>query len=338
MTASRPGAASQQVFVIAAAIALGFGALAVLWLFARAFALITLAIALASSLQPIVGRLEKKLPRAAGVIGTYLVLMAAVAAILYVAAPSLSGEASLLTTQLPALADRLTEMTGRVLPSGGDALGRFARDVIPRLLAMTSGFLSAGADVLVVIFLSLYLLLEAPAAHRTLVRLAAPSQRRRLSRLLRKMVDEMGGYIRGVVINGAIVAALTWAALVVVGLDFALPLAVVAFFGELLPYLGPVLAAIPAVAVALADSPTRAFIVALVYVGIQQVEGHVLTPLVMRSQTHISAAFVIVALAMGYTVGGMLGAVTAIPLFAAARVAAIHVLAPAVRHWMHEPS
>jgi len=318
--------------VLAAAIALGFGVLAALWLFARALALITLAIALAASLQPLVVRVERRVPRTAAVIGTYLVLMAAVAAILYAAVPSLSGEASQLTTTVPAIADKLTGTLGRVVPVGGDALGRVLRDLIPRLLTMTSGFLSAGADILVVIFLSLYLLLEAPAARRSVMRVTPPRHRRRVARVVDRMLGEMGGYIRGVVINGLVVAALTGTALLIVGLDFALPLAIIAFFGEMLPYLGPVLAAIPAVALALADSPSRALVVALVYVAIQQIEGHVLTPLVMRSQTHISAAFVIVALAFGYTAGGILGAITAIPLFAAARVLVNAVLAPTVRH------
>ena len=60
-----------------------------------------------------------------------------------------------------------------------------------------------------------------------------------------------------------------------------------------------------------------------------------LTPIIMHSQTHISAALVIVALAMGYTAGGVLGAITAIPAFAAARVIVAHVIAPALRRRFH---
>jgi predicted PurR-regulated permease PerM len=133
------------------------------------------------------------------------------------------------------------------------------------------------------------------------------------------------------VLNGVVVAVLTWIALHVLGVDYALPLAAVAFVGDLLPYIGPVFAAVPAVGVVLTHSTTLALAVAVLYVAIQQIEGHVLTPVIMQSQTHISAALVIVALTMGYSVGGILGAVTAIPVFAAGRVVIAHILAPAVR-------
>ena len=73
------------------------------------------------------------------------------------------------------------------------------------------------------------------------------------------------------------------------------------------------------------------------YIAIQQIEGHVPTPLIMHTQTHISPALVIVALTPGYTAGGVLGAITAIPLSAAGRAVASHVVAPTLRHRNRSP-
>jgi predicted PurR-regulated permease PerM len=141
----------------------------------------------------------------------------------------------------------------------------------------------------------------------------------------------MGGYFRGVAIDAAIIGMLTWTLLSVIGLPFALPLAVLAATGEFVPYIGPVVAAVPAVATGLLHSTQQGLLVALTYVVIQQIEGHVVTPLVMRSQTRIHPAAVMVALTTGYTIGGLLGALAAIPMFAAIRVLLRHVIIPAVR-------
>jgi predicted PurR-regulated permease PerM len=135
-----------------------------------------------------------------------------------------------------------------------------------------------------------------------------------------------------VAINGLIVGTLSWAALTIIGVDYALPLAVLAAVGELIPYLGPVIASMPAIAVALTQSTSLAVTVAIAYLAIQQIEGQLLTPLIMRSQTHLSQALVIVALTMGYATGSVLGALSAIPMFAAGRVIVRHVIAPRLRY------
>ena len=97
------------------------------------------------------------------------------------------------------------------------------------------------------------------------------------------------------------------------------------------PYIGPVLAAIPAIAVGALHSIQRAIVVALSYLVLQQIENCTVTPNVMHSQTDIRPATVIVAITPGYAIGGILGASAAIPIFAAARVLLNHVIAPAVR-------
>lgn len=141
----------------------------------------------------------------------------------------------------------------------------------------------------------------------------------------------MGGYLRGAAINGVIIGILTWIALVGVGLDYALPLAGLAAVGELVPYVGPLLAAIPGIAVGILESPTQAVTVAIVYLVLQQIEGHLVTPLVMRGQTHAPPGLVVFSLAAGFTVLGVLGALTAIPIAAALRLLVLRVAAPRLR-------
>jgi putative heme transporter len=141
----------------------------------------------------------------------------------------------------------------------------------------------------------------------------------------------MGGYVRGVAIDGAILAVLVYIGLIILDVRFALVLALIAFLGEIVPVAGPIIASIPAIAIALLDSPTKALAVAAFYLAIQQFESYVLLPNVMQNQAHIPPLLSIIALFAGGTVGNILGALIAIPLTGALRVLVLRAVAPAIR-------
>jgi predicted PurR-regulated permease PerM len=141
----------------------------------------------------------------------------------------------------------------------------------------------------------------------------------------------MGGYVRGVVIDALIVGLLATAGLWLIGYEYAVVAGLISAIGELFPVIGPVLAAVPIVLVALLDSPRQAIIVLVFYILLQQVEGQILTPLVMKSQTDVPEVLVLFALVSGAAVAGLLGALVAIPAAAAARVIVVDALAPALR-------
>ena len=89
--------------------------------------------------------------------------------------------------------------------------------------------------------------------------------------------------------------------------------ALIAGIGELVPMVGPLLAAIPAIAVALTVSPTLALGVAVFYTAQQQFENHVLVPKIMERQVGLNAAFVVIALLIGGSLLGVVGAILAVP-------------------------
>jgi predicted PurR-regulated permease PerM len=104
------------------------------------------------------------------------------------------------------------------------------------------------------------------------------------------------------------------------GVPYFYVLALIAGIGELIPIVGPLLAAVPAVAVAFSVSPTMALGVAAFFFAQQQVENHVLVPKVMERQVGINAAGVIVALLLGGTLLGIVGAILAVPTVAILQV------------------
>jgi predicted PurR-regulated permease PerM len=106
---------------------------------------------------------------------------------------------------------------------------------------------------------------------------------------------------------------------------------------EIIPAVGPIVAAVPVILVALLQSPTQALFALIFMLGIHQFEGNIVFPNVMRSQTSISPLLVLVALLSGYAIGGALGALTAIPVVAVTRIFLLQVVAPAIRRQTGAP-
>ncbi len=133
--------------------------------------------------------------------------------------------------------------------------------------------------------------------------------------------------------DGAIIGATTYVGLLVIGVDFPLALGLIAGLLEILPIVGPIIAALPVFAIAILQSPLKALVAMVFIIIVHQLEGNVVVPNVMRSQTNISPLLVLLALAGGFAVGGLLGALTAIPLVTVARILLLEAVAPAVRRW-----
>ena len=323
------------ILIIAVGLALGLGLLAFIWLFARVLALLALAVALAAALSPLVAFLERRLPRAAAVILIYLVIVLAFVGIGWIVFPPLATQAQEIGASAPELIreaqtwlgslDRLSNinLVDTLLPQ----LGRLTGAVV----ALPGGILSSLLEIVVVLFLSIYLLVEAPALRNFYLSLFPASSRERAETIAEDMAQAMGGYIRGTVLAAILVGILTYFGLLLIGVDFALVLALLAGVFELIPYLGPILAAIPILTIALLESPGQALVALIFIVVLQQVESYILVPNIMRTQTKVSPLLVLLAVIAGGRLGGLLGAIIAIPLAAALRVFVREIVAPAVR-------
>jgi predicted PurR-regulated permease PerM len=149
--------------------------------------------------------------------------------------------------------------------------------------------------------------------------------------VLHEIGETMGGYVRGIVLEATLVGVLVFAAMWLLGVRYPGLLAVLAAFGEFVPYVGPIIAAVPAITLALFESPTHALIVLGLYLALQILEGYVLFPIVVGSQSEIPPLLIIVGLLAGGAMGGVLGALVAIPVAGALRVIILRVVAPWVR-------
>jgi putative heme transporter len=314
----------------------GGGALALLWLLARPLALLITAVVIALALAPLVAWLERWLPRALAVVVVYLTVLAGFAVGGFFVVSPLIGQVQSLLVELPGLATTALDWLDRgdrfisAVPLTDTIVGQLT-NLAASVVALPLTLLSSLLEVVLVIFLSIYWLLAMPAMSRFVGSLVAEKQRDEVHRLLGKVGQTMGGYVRGVAINIVLVGGLMYIGLLLIGVPFPLVFALLTGFAEVIPILGPIAAGAVVVAFTLVESPSTALLVLIFVIILQQIEGNILTPFVMHQQTDIPPLLVLIALVAGGGVGGLLGAIVAIPVAGALRVVVVELVAPAIR-------
>jgi predicted PurR-regulated permease PerM len=326
----------------AMALILGLGLLWVVSLLAKTLAVIAFGITLAAALAPIANWLDRWLPRALAVVLVYLAVLLALAGVGYILIPTLVDQVQQATTRIPDLfkivqqwlANRNIEIGSSLISTLTSQLGNVSSALVSLPIAVFSSLF----DIVVMFFISIYWLIEAPAIHSFLLSLFPKGRRERVDYVVRRMGREMGGFIRGAVLDGLIIGASTYIGLSLLGINYALVLGMIAGLLEFVPWVGPIIAAVPLVGSALLQSPTKALEALAFVLVLHQFEGNIVLPNVMYTQTAISPLLVLIALLVGGAVGGVLGALVAIPLAAALRVFVREVIAPAARRRTGAPA
>ena len=168
--------------------------------------------------------------------------------------------------------------------------------------------------------MAFYLVIEEDAAKRLFRHLTPKKHQAYIVGLVNRMQEKLGHWLRGQLLLMLIVGLLTYVMLLVMGVEYPLVLGVFAGFAELVPYAGPIIAAIPAIVIAFVSSPVKAVIVALLYFGIQQLENTVLTPKIMQKSVGLNPVISLMVLLIGFHAAplfGMpefVGAILAIPV------------------------
>lgn len=325
------------VTIGAVAIALGLGLLAIIELIARPLAIIAMGVVVAMAFAPVTEIFERWLPRSVAILLAYLIFVLIIVGIGFIVFPPLINQAQEASSDLPDLVDNAQNWLEQLsfldsqslVDTVRSQLGTFTSTLVRLPLAIVSSLL----DILLVLVISLYWLIQMPKMKKFTLSLFPVGDQSTVGSVLAKMGQAMGGFIRAAVINGVIVGLLTYVALVIIGLDFPLVLALLAGVLEIIPVVGPIIAGTIIALFALLQSPTTALIVLVFEVVMQQVENNVLVPNIMRTQAEISPLLTILALFVGSAVGGVLGALVAIPLAAALNVVVVELIGPMIRRW-----
>lgn len=284
-----------------------------LWIIAHILDIILLffvAFIFMSTLFPVVDKLTKwRIPRAIAVV---LIMVISLGLIFGGLAAGLTP----LIAQTSSLTQRLSETISALLQAN-----RVDQTVVQQEL---SGLSAQAVDITVnvfknvisfvsVIVVTVYMLLDREKIEDYGTSFFGGRQEK-AKRVLRMMEDKLGAWLRGQIILSLLIGVLVYIGLLILGIDYALPLAIIAALLEVVPVLGPIIAAIPAVLIALTISPVMAAIVAAFYFAVQEFEGHVAVPQLMKRAVGLNPLLVILAISVGGRLLGIGGALLAVPI------------------------
>ncbi|MEC4893247.1 MAG: AI-2E family transporter [Oscillatoria sp. PMC 1051.18] len=190
----------------------------------------------------------------------------------------------------------------------------FAERVLGGGISFFSSSLGVLLNLLLVIVLSLMLLADPEPYRRGFVRLFPSFYRRRVEEILLQCDKALQGWLLGILFNMAVIAVFSFLGLLILGIPLALSQAMLAGLLTFIPNIGPALSVIPPVAISLLEDPWKAIAVLILYVIIQQVEGTILTPLVMAQQVSLLPAVTLLAQVFFASFFGFLGLFLALPL------------------------
>lgn len=194
---------------------------------------------------------------------------------------------------------------------------------VPKIAGAIGSALSGVIVFVSLLVLSFYLLVERAHLHKHLKTIYKDKAKAdKAEKFIVQVENEIGSWVRAESILMLVVGLMTFIGLSLLGIKYALALAIVAGILELLPNIGPTLSAVPAIAVAyFTISPIMAGVVVLLYIVIQQLENNLIVPMVMRQTVGLSPVITIILLLVGYRLAGVAGAALGIPLFLVAKVA-----------------
>ena len=301
-----------------------------------ALLLIYISALVAIGLSPVVTRLERRrirgrkpLPRWVAILEVYLLLLVVIVILTVLVVPPLIEQARAFWAAIPTLLDRgQTWLMERGVLSQklslGDAIQQAAggggTDAVSTIVGAISGFVGGVFGFLTILILAFYLLLDSRSLFRHFIRLFPKGERDRVEDASRRISSKVSAWLAGQLFLGAIIGTTAGFFLWLLGVPYFFVLALIAGLGEMIPVVGPILSAIPAVAVALTVSPATALFASIFFLVQQQIENHVLVPKVMARQVGVSAGIVIIALLIGGSLLGIVGAILAVPTAAVLQV------------------
>ncbi|HYN22677.1 MAG TPA: AI-2E family transporter [Thermoanaerobaculia bacterium] len=191
-----------------------------------------------------------------------------------------------------------------------DAVARHLFSVLSSTIAVLTG-------LILILFLAIYIGADPALYRRGLLHLFPHRVRRRADEVLTAVGITLRNWLTSQLVAMLVIGIVTTIVLKLLRVQAALPLGIIAGLLEFIPIVGPVLSAIPAVAMGFLDSPQKALFVALAYVGIQFFENHLLIPLLMKEGVDLPPALTLIGLAVMGIVFGFLGMLVAVPLLAA---------------------
>ena len=287
------------------------------------------ALIIAAAILPAAARGEQyRVPRSVTVLIVYVVVAGIMTLMGRLLWPALNEQWKQFIDQLPRLIGNVKGWVGDVQlfvwQWGGGSVAAPKTEDLPAvagaLLAntvrLTAGTVGALVELLAVLVIAAYLVIDARAIGKTLLALLPPGARPVAMQLAPSVLNRIGGYVRGQLVSSLFVGMLIAIVLSLLGVRYSLLIGAIAAVFNIVPFLGATLAAVLAVLSALGESVALAAVTLAAMVGAQTVEGKLLAPHFVGRATGLHALAVLLALLAGAQVAGLIGALVAVPLLA----------------------
>ncbi|MGG1571852.1 AI-2E family transporter [Fictibacillus sp. NRS-1165] len=295
--------------------------------------------------RPIVTFLHaRKVPKTLSILLIYLAAIGLFVLLFYSIGPVLQHQVNSLIKNTPFLIDAIRTKVAEL--QNNEWISRFQEnsqfsmndlsDKITKYLSKSAAtigtsvtnFISVITSIIMVFvtvpFILYYMLKEGEKAPRMVLRLLQPAQRKNGIKILADMDMALSSYIQGQILVSVCVGILLYIGYLIIGIDYSLLLTVIAMFTNVIPFLGPIIGVIPALIVAVIDSPFMIVKVLIVMVIAQQIEGNIISPQVMGKKLDIHPLTIISILLVAGSLGGLLGLILAVPVYAVLKVIVLH--------------
>ncbi len=330
MKPSQSVSISTSTFVKAVLIVLGIW---FLWFVRDIVGILIASLLLASLIDPFADWFAKRrIPRGLAVLIVYVILISLSMVMLLLMIPIVAEQGTQLLSNLNGYYDEASQSFGHLeqwsqqygfsenITGSIQSFQEWASGWSSSIFSTVTGVIGGIAAFVVILVLTFYIVVEDDKVRKSFHHLAPAQYQPYLSHLIKKIQKKMGDWLRAQLILSFLVGLLVYIGLSLLGVKYALLLALLAALFEVVPYVGPVAAVIPALIVGFGVSPVLGFSVLVVYIVVQQLENHILVPKIMQKVTGLSPIFSIVALLVGIKVAGLLGAILSIPLATMAAV------------------
>lgn len=296
------------------------------WTIRDILILLLISVTLASALEPMVDALQRnKIPRSVSVISVYIIALGFLVLLGFLITPAVIdqfkqlGNSDILNRQLQnkSAAGFLnsfnwTDLVTKNVQAISAQFSVASGDFFKRTLGVFGGVI----EVITILVVSFYLLAEKNGMKQFVYAFVPAGEQQKILHLVAKIQKRVGGWLIGQLIASAIIFAIVLLALTLLKVKYALVIAILTGFFELVPYIGPIISGIVAVFFAFLQGPTLAVFVAILYVLLSKFEGYILVPKIMQRTIGVSPLVILVAILIGFKLAGIFGILLAVPVVA----------------------
>ncbi|MBU4332218.1 AI-2E family transporter, partial [Patescibacteria group bacterium] len=287
-------------------------------------AILFVAVIFGAAIDPWVDWLQtRKIPRILSILTIYVLSFGILALVVVLLVPAITTEFVGLTKDFPSYYQRIIggfeefqgeASTGQgvrhIIESWVANIGQTTRGIFSTISDIFGGFIALFA-VLVITF---YLIVEKDNMRAFLQAVTPLKYQPYVMQLHVRMQKKIGSWLRGQVILMIIIGILSYIGLLILGVKYALLLALFAGLMEIIPYIGPIFGAVPAVFIAFTQSPIKSLLVIVLYLIIQQLENNLIVPKIMKRAVGLNPIVVILVILIGGKIAGIVGALIAVPV------------------------